>query len=138
MVLVVCTVLYVYSKRIKDKLIYILIGAVVFDLGGVALRYTSADHFISKREFQNFIPLTEADKGIQSDSGYYRVFNLNEGLNGARSDGVHHRRKRHSDPREEVSIDGCSGVHTSAGFACHRRRYAPKTAHAFGHDRALL
>ncbi len=90
MVLVVCTVLYVYSKRIKDKLIYIVIGAVVFDLGGVALRYTSADHFISKREFQNFIPLTEADKGIQSDSGYYRVFNLNEGLNGATTS-YHHR-----------------------------------------------
>jgi len=82
-VLIVCTVLYLYSKRLKGALIYFVVVAVLLDLGGVAYRYTSADHFQSKREFQNPIPLTDADKDIQSDSTYYRVFNLNEGLNGA-------------------------------------------------------
>ena len=89
-ILVVCTVLYIYSKRLKEVLIYLVVGAVLFDLGGVAYRYTSVDHFQSKREFQNPIPLTDADKEIQSDDGYYRVFNLNEGLNGATT-AYHHR-----------------------------------------------
>jgi hypothetical protein len=89
-VLIVCTVLYLYSKRLKGALIYFVVGAVLLDLGGVAYRYTSADHFQSKREFQNPIPLTDADKDIQSDRSYYRVFNLNEGLNGAIT-AYHHR-----------------------------------------------
>ena len=89
-ILVICTVLYIYSKRLKEVLIYLVVGAVLFDLGGVAYRYTSVDHFQSKREFQNPIPLTDADKEIQSDNGYYRVFNLNEGLNGATT-AYHHR-----------------------------------------------
>ena len=89
-VLIVCTVLYLYSKRLKGALIYFVVGAVLLDLGGVAYRYTSADHFQSKREFQNPIPLTDADKDIQSDRSYYRVFNLNEGLNGATT-AYHHR-----------------------------------------------
>ena len=90
MILVICTVLYFYSKRLKEVLIYLIVGAVLLDLGGVAYRYTSADRFQSKREFQNPIPLTDADKEIQSDNGYYRVFNLNEGLNGATT-AYHHR-----------------------------------------------
>ena len=89
-VLIVCTVLYLYSKRLKGALIYFVVGAVLLDLGGVAYRYTSADHFQSKREFQNPIPLTDADKDIQSDRSYYRVYNLNEGLNGATT-AYHHR-----------------------------------------------
>ena len=89
-ILVICTVLYIYSKRLKEVLIYLVVGAVLLDLGGVAYRYTSVDHFQSKREFQNPIPLTDADKEIQSDDGYYRVFNLNEGLNGATT-AYHHR-----------------------------------------------
>jgi len=89
-ILVVCTVLYIYSKRLKEVLLYLVVGAVLLDLGGVAYRYTSVDHFQSKREFQNPIPLTDADKEIQSDNGYYRVFNLNEGLNGATT-AYHHR-----------------------------------------------
>ena len=89
-ILVVCTVLYIYSKRLKEVLLYLVVGAVLLDLGGVAYRYTSVDHFQSKREFQNPIPLTDADKEIQSDDGYYRVFNLNEGLNGATT-AYHHR-----------------------------------------------
>jgi len=89
-ILVVCTVLYIYSKRLKEVLLYLVLGAVLLDLGGVAYRYTSVDHFQSKREFQNPIPLTDADKEIQSDNGYYRVFNLNEGLNGATT-AYHHR-----------------------------------------------
>ena len=89
-ILVVCTVLYFYSKRLKEVLIYLVVGAVLLDLGGVAYRYTSAHRFQSKREFQNPIPLTDADKEIQSDNGYYRVFNLNEGLNGATT-AYHHR-----------------------------------------------
>ena len=89
-ILVICTVLYIYSKRLKEVLLYLVVGAVLLDLGGVAYRYTSVDHFQSKREFQNPIPLTDADKEIQSDDGYYRVFNLNEGLNGATT-AYHHR-----------------------------------------------
>jgi len=89
-ILVVCTVLYIYSKRLKEVLLYLVVGAVLLDLGGVAYRYASVDHFQSKREFQNPIPLTDADKEIQSDNGYYRVFNLNEGLNGATT-AYHHR-----------------------------------------------
>jgi hypothetical protein len=89
-ILVVCTVLYLYSKRLKEVLIYLVLGAVLLDLGGVAYRYTSADHFQSKREFQNPIPFTDADKNIQSDNTYYRVFNLNEGLNAATT-AYHHR-----------------------------------------------
>lgn len=89
-VLIVCTVLYLYSKRLNGALIYLVVGAVLLDLGGVAYRYTSVDHFQSKREFQNPIPLTDADKNIQSDRSYYRVFNLNEGLNGATT-AYHHR-----------------------------------------------
>ena len=81
-----------YSLKQKLREIVILgalAGLLLFDLYGVANRYFTQDDFISKRRIENPFMISEADKQIQRDKGYYRVFDLNEGLSGARTNYFH-------------------------------------------------
>jgi hypothetical protein len=63
---------------------------VVVDLVGVDLRYVNKDDFISQRRLDNSFAMTQADQQILRDTSVYRVLNLNEGLNGARTSYFHH------------------------------------------------
>jgi hypothetical protein len=48
---------------------------VLIDLLVVDSKYLNADDYVEKEEFKEF-PISPADKQIQSDTGYYRVFNM--------------------------------------------------------------
>ena len=62
---------------------------VVVDLVGVDLRYVNKEDFISQRRLDNSFAMTQADQQILKDTANYRVLNLNEGLNGARTSYFH-------------------------------------------------
>lgn len=78
------------NKRLAYKWMILGLGiAVVTDLVGVDLRYVNKQDFTSKRRLENTFAKTQADQQIQRDTGNYRVLNLNEGLNGAKTSYFH-------------------------------------------------
>ena len=81
--------------NLKDRLTsrWLLAGLgllVVIDLVGVDLRYVNKEDFVSQRRLDNSFAMTQADQQILRDTTVYRVLNLNEGLNGARTSYFHH------------------------------------------------
>ncbi|WP_445382295.1 YfhO family protein [Robiginitalea sp. IMCC43444] len=62
---------------------------VVVDLVGVNLRYWDKDNFVSSRRMERPIARTKVNQLILQDTAYYRVLNLNEGLNGATTSFFH-------------------------------------------------
>jgi hypothetical protein len=62
---------------------------VVVDLVGVNLRYWDKDNFVSSRRMEKPIARTKVNQLILQDTTYYRVLNLNEGLNGATTSYFH-------------------------------------------------
>ena len=63
---------------------------VVVDLVGVDLRYVNKEDFVPKRRLDNTFVATQADRQILRDTTVFRVLNLDEGLNGARTSYFHH------------------------------------------------
>ena len=63
---------------------------VVADLVGVARRYVNEDDFVSERRMNSPIAESQADQLILKDTTVFRVLNLEEGLNGARTSYFHH------------------------------------------------
>jgi len=86
----VLLVLYTqHISRVK-RISYVLIGAlVVFDLGGVAKRYITPDDFVSQTRVDRPFQASAVDLELQKDGAYFKVFNINEGLNGARTSYFH-------------------------------------------------
>jgi hypothetical protein len=62
---------------------------LVFDLVGVDRRYINADDFVPERRMNAPIVRSAADQAILRDSSVYRVFNIEEGPNGARTSYFH-------------------------------------------------
>jgi len=62
---------------------------VVFDLGGVAKRYITPDDFVSQTRVDRPFQASAVDLELQKDGAYFKVFNINEGLNGARTSYFH-------------------------------------------------
>ena len=82
-------VLYLRSM-IKSTSMIIAVGLlVVLDLWGVAKRYVDENDFVSKRKLETPFVATDVDKLILQDEGYFRVLNLDEGLNGSRTSYFH-------------------------------------------------
>ena len=78
------------KKRLPVKWMLLGLGALILtDLVGVDLRYVNKDDFVSRRQLGNAFPMTQADQQILQDKSNYRVLNLNEGLNGARTSYYH-------------------------------------------------
>lgn len=63
---------------------------VLADLVGVDRRYVNRDDFVPSRRMTAPIAQSQADQLILSDTTVFRVLNLNEGLNGARTSYFHH------------------------------------------------
>ncbi|MDM9631860.1 YfhO family protein [Robiginitalea aurantiaca] len=78
------------KKRLPAKWMILGLGVlIVTDLVGVDLRYVNKEDFVSRRQLGNSFAMTQADQQILQDTGYYRVLNLGEGLNGARTSYFH-------------------------------------------------
>ncbi|GGW26025.1 YfhO family protein [Arenibacter certesii] len=76
--------------KLKQQLVIILIGLlVVFDLVGVAKRYVNEEDFVAKRRMSEPFQETEFDRQIAQDPGIFRVYDPNEGINGARTSYFH-------------------------------------------------
>ena len=81
--------LYLKEKIKTNLLVLVLALLIVVDLVGVDLRYVNKDDFVSKRKMAEPFPETMADKQISQDKGIYRVYNTQEGINGARTSYYH-------------------------------------------------
>ena len=81
--------------NLKDRLTarWMVLGLgllVVVDLVGVDLRYVNKEDFVPRRRLDNTFTATQADRQILRDTTVFRVLNLDEGLNGARTSYFHH------------------------------------------------
>ena len=85
-------VIWLYLKeRLKENILIILLGVlIVVDLVGVDMRYVNKANFVSKRRMSEPFPERPVDQQILQDEGIYRVYNPQEGLNGA-STSFHHK-----------------------------------------------
>jgi len=83
--------IWLYLKeRLKENILVILIGLLmVVDLVGVDKRYVNSDDFVSKRRMTNPFSETPSDQQILQDEEIYRVYNPQEGLNGASTSYYH-------------------------------------------------
>ncbi len=78
------------KKRLKLNLMLVLVGLlVVIDLVGVDLRYVNEEDFVRRRLVTEPFAEQPFDKQIQNDSGVFRVYDPQEGLNGARTSYFH-------------------------------------------------
>ena len=84
-------VIWLYLKeRLKANILIVALGLlVVIDLVGVDLRYVNKDDFVSKRRMAEPFPETPADSQILQDKDIYRVYNPQEGINGASTSFYH-------------------------------------------------
>jgi len=79
------------KERLTSRWMVLGLGLlVVVDLVGVDLRYVNKEDFVSKRRLDNAFAPTQADRQVLQDTTVYRVLNLDEGLNGARTSYFHH------------------------------------------------
>ena len=77
-------------KKLKKNILIITIGAlIVFDLVGVNLRYVNKDDFVRARIVERPFQASDLDSAIQQDDEVFRVFDPQEGLNGARTSFFH-------------------------------------------------
>ncbi len=78
------------KKRLKLTPLVLLLGLlVVIDLVGVNLRYVNEDDFIRRRLASEPFAEQTFDKQIKQDTSVYRVYDPQEGLNGARTSYFH-------------------------------------------------
>jgi hypothetical protein len=64
------------NKKLKPvPVMAILLVLSSFDLLTVGRRYLNENNFVDPSEFDNAFAMTDADKMIKQDNGYYRVFN---------------------------------------------------------------
>jgi hypothetical protein len=84
-------VIWLYLKeRLKENILIILLGVlIVVDLVGVDMRYVNQENFVSKRRMSEPFPERPVDQQILQDEGIYRVYNPQEGLNGASTSFYH-------------------------------------------------
>ena len=78
------------KERLTFRWVVLGIGLLlVVDLVGIDQRYVNKEDFVSKRRLDNTFTITQADRQILNDSSVFRVLNVDEGLNGARTSYFH-------------------------------------------------
>ncbi|HLV63189.1 YfhO family protein [Galbibacter sp.] len=84
-------VLWLFIKnKLKTNLLLIAVGTLILiDLVGVDRHYVNQKDFVSARYLSRPFPLTPTDEQILQDKGHYRVYNSQEGLNGASTSYYH-------------------------------------------------
>ena len=90
-VLLAALALWLYLKeRIGRNLLLLALGILIaFDLVGVAGRYVDASDFVARREMKTPFSQTAMDRQILEDPAIFRVYDPEEGLNGARTSYFH-------------------------------------------------
>ncbi|MGX1930384.1 YfhO family protein [Flagellimonas sp. 2504JD4-2] len=85
------TALWFFIKdKIGKNLLALALGALIlFDLVGVDRRYVNKDDFVRQRNVNSPFQASQLDNLIQKDDANYRVFDPQEGLNGARTSYFH-------------------------------------------------
>lgn len=79
------------KKKLHRNGAILLLGLLLLcDLIGVDRRYVNAADFVPKSRVDNPFQATALDRSIQQDTAIYRVFDPQEGLNGARTSYFHH------------------------------------------------
>ncbi len=91
-VLVGAGLLWLHVKgRLRRNLALAALGIVLLvDLVGVDKRYVDSGDFVPERRMNAPIAMSQADQVILQDSSVFRVLNVGEGLNGARTSYFHH------------------------------------------------
>ena len=82
--------LFIKEKIGKNALVALLGALILLDLVGVALRYVNEGDFVRQRQVNQPFQVRAVDQMIQQDDSLYRVFDPQEGLNGARTSYFHH------------------------------------------------
>ena len=82
--------LYQYKKIGQWGLQIGVLALLFIDLGGVAKRYVNKDSFVDKYQLNNPFEATPADTQVLQDKDYYRVYEPEIGVNGARTSYFHH------------------------------------------------
>ncbi len=80
---------FIKDKIGKNLIVIVLGGLILFDLVGVDMRYVNKDDFVRQRNVNTPFQASQVDKLIQQDDSIYRVFDPQEGLNGARTSYFH-------------------------------------------------
>jgi len=78
------------SKRIKKSIaIAFLFGVLIYDMGGIAIRYLDWNRFVRPSQLETPFKMTSADKIILNDKSRYRVYEPRLNLTGARTANFH-------------------------------------------------
>ncbi|MEM9076422.1 MAG: YfhO family protein [Bacteroidota bacterium] len=78
------------KEKVNKNVATIALGVLIlFDLVGVAQRYVNEDDFVRQRQVNTPFQASQIDNAIQQDKGIYRVFDPQEGINGARTSFFH-------------------------------------------------
>ena len=80
-------ILYLFCiNKINKKIAFIFICILmVWDIVGVTSRYLREDSYSFPSEINNYFTLSEDESEILQDKSIFRVFSINEALNGART-----------------------------------------------------
>lgn len=90
-VLLTVTLLWFFAQgKLKKSITLVILGLLVMaDLVGVGRRYVDADDFVRARQVERPFQASALDQQILQDKDVFRVFDPNEGLNGARMSYFH-------------------------------------------------
>lgn len=90
-VLLTAVALWLFIKeKLGKNLVTLVLGALIlFDLIGVSLRYVNKDDFVRQRNVNTPFQASQIDELIKQDNSVFRVFDPQEGLNGARTSYFH-------------------------------------------------
>lgn len=81
---------FLVKEKIGKNLFVILLGVLILlDLVGVARRYVNAGDFVLQRQVNQPFQANGSDQLIRQDDSIFRVFDPQEGLNGARTSYFH-------------------------------------------------
>ncbi|AWX45960.1 hypothetical protein HME9304_02992 [Flagellimonas maritima] len=81
---------FLIKEKIGKNLVVLVLGALIlFDLIGVNLRYVNEGDFVRQRNVNTPFQTSQLDQMIQQDNTTFRVFDPQEGLNGARTSYFH-------------------------------------------------
>lgn len=82
--------LFLKGRLGKNWAVAGLAALILADLVGVDRRYVNRNDFVQERRMNAPIAQSQADQLILRDTAVFRVLNLSEGLNGARTSYFHH------------------------------------------------
>ena len=80
---------FIKDKINKNILVFALGALILFDLVGVDLRYVNENDFVRQRQVNQPFQANQLDQMIMQDDSIYRVFDPQEGINGARTSYFH-------------------------------------------------